>query len=573
MKDHPQMTQSAQRGSRRHLGRITRLMCVVAMVAALTIAGGGAGMKFYPDDPIARDPERQDASDVRPWDISDLYDFVENTFLGPGDHTDGRAENVNTLDEVPDSSWFTNRIGARQMSVDEIVSGPDRGSGPKPGAWTIIDGKSEGITPGLTIRDSAGDVYFVKFDPPSNPEMATGAEVVSTKFFYALGYNVPENYLASFRRDRLVIDAGVRLRRPDGRREPMTERDLDALLEKAARHPDGSYRVVASLRLEGKDLGPYRYYGTRPDDPNDIFSHEHRRELRGLRVFSAWLNHDDSRSINSRDFLVQEDGRSLVRHYLIDFGSTLGSGSVQAQKPRAGNEYIWEARPTFITMLTLGFYVRPWIKVKFPETPALGRIEADFFQPARWKPEYPNPAFLNARPDDAFWGARRVAAFSDEAIRAVVRTARFSDPRAEAYLLEVLIKRRDKVGRQWLNDVNPLVDWSLDASGTLTFRNAASIARAATEAERYEVTWSRFDNATGEATKVGETEKMIEPRAQAPGELIRGGGEYIMAAISAFHRDHASWAVPVRVWFRRTAGGWQVVGIERVPDRDARKRS
>ena len=160
--------------------------------------------------------------------------------------------------------------------------------------------------------------------------------------------------------------------------------------------------------------------------------------------------------MNTRDFLVRRDGRSIVWHYLLDFGSTLGSGSTQAQKPRAGNEYIWEARPTFVTMLTLGFYVRPWLKVKYPEMPALGRIEADFFQPDRWKPEYPNPAFDNLRPDDAFWAARRVIAISDEAIRAVVGTAEYTDPEATDYLTRVLIKRRDKVAALWLNGVLPL---------------------------------------------------------------------------------------------------------------------
>ena len=63
--------------------------------------------------------------------------------------------------------------------------------------------KSEGISPGLTVRDSTGTLYFVKFDPPSNPEMATGAEVISTRLFWALGFNVPENYLSSLRRDNL----------------------------------------------------------------------------------------------------------------------------------------------------------------------------------------------------------------------------------------------------------------------------------------------------------------------------------------------------------------------------------
>ena len=72
---------------------------------------------------------------------------------------------------------------------------------------------------------------------------------------------------------------------------------------------DGTYRVVASKGISGKDVGPFRYYGTRPDDPNDIHPHEHRRELRAMRVFGAWLNHDDSRAINTRDFLQDAGGR------------------------------------------------------------------------------------------------------------------------------------------------------------------------------------------------------------------------------------------------------------------------
>ena len=117
-------------------------------------------------------------------------------------------------------------------------------------------------------------------------------------------------------------------------------------------------------------------------------------------MFAAWLNHDDSRSINTLDTLVRDGGRSFVRHHLIDFGSTLGSGSTQAQTTRAGNEYIWESRPTLVTMLTLGFYVRPWVKVDFADYPSIGRFEASYFLPEAWKPEYPNAAFANARPED-----------------------------------------------------------------------------------------------------------------------------------------------------------------------------
>src|SRR4029077_4327891 len=126
--------------------------------------------------------------------------------------------------------------------------------------------------------------------------------------------------------------------------------------------------------------------------PNDIFAHENRRELRGLRVFSAWLNHDDSRAINSLDMLVRDGDRSYVKHHLIDFGSTLGSGSTGAQKARAGWEYLWEPAPAFERIFTFGLWDRKWDRVPYPDFASIGRIEADQFEPEAWKPEYPNPA-------------------------------------------------------------------------------------------------------------------------------------------------------------------------------------
>jgi hypothetical protein len=540
-----------------------RAWFVVLVFAAAAVSGRGATPKFFPDDPIAADVETQDASGVAVQDLSDPYDFLENTFMNPADTVNVRAHTVNTIDEVPDSSWFTNRILARQMSVEEIVQGPITGDGPTRGSWRVVGGKTEGVTPGMTIRDAKNDLYFIKFDPPSNPEMATGSEVVTTPIFHALGYNVAENYLATIRREDLRIDPKTLLYRPiTGQRTPMTDDDLDLLLGKAARNPDGSYRVVASKAVEGKPLGPFRYHGTRPDDPNDIFLHEHRRELRAMRVFAAWLNHDDSRSINSLDSLVRRDRRAIVKHHLIDFGSTLGSGSTQAQKPRAGNEYIWEARPTFLTMLTLGFYVRPWIRVQYPDIPAVGRFEGAFFSAEQWKPEYPNPAFGNARADDLFWAARRVAAFPDEAIRAVVKSGKYSDPRSEVYIGDVIIVRRDKVARYWLNATNPVVDFTMDQDGTMTFRNASADLRFGPPAQEYRVAWARFDNNTGEATTVGQPSVVQMPRAQAPRDLL--SANYIRAIVTSHHPEHPNWLHPVHVFFRRGNAGWQTVGLERI---------
>ena len=39
---------------------------------------------------------------------------------------------------------------------------------------------------------------------------------------------------------------------------------------RGARLPNGNYRVLVSRFASGKPLGNFRYYGTRPDDPNDI---------------------------------------------------------------------------------------------------------------------------------------------------------------------------------------------------------------------------------------------------------------------------------------------------------------
>ncbi len=545
-----------------------RLAAAGVLLAGVWTAGnvGWTGSpKFYRDDPIWLDPETQDASNVQEVDISGQYDLIENSFLGAGDRTLKRAENINTIGEVPDSSWFTNRIGRRPIAVAEVAKGPDTGTGPAPGTWTILARKSEGVTPGFTIQDSRGEIYWIKFDPKSNPEMASGAEVISTKFFHAFGYHVPENYLATFRPEQLVIREGATMKDEDGRSRPLTRDDIDDILENAARGADGSYRVLASRNLPGRPVGPFRYYSTRPDDPNDIFPHEHRRELRGLSVFSAWLNHDEVRSTNSLDTVVETSGRRIVRHHLLDFGSTLGSGSVKAQSRRAGNEFVWESRPTFITMLTLGLYVRPWIKVPYPDIPAVGRIESTYYRPDEWKADYPNPAFKNAVEEDRFWAARIVAALNEDAIKAVLATAKYSDPAATEYLTRIVLERRTKVLRTWLNATNPLVNVTMSPSGEMTFENAAEEAGVAKPAERYSVQWSRFDNDANQHEPYGAEATATTPRIQAPADLLAPRPEYVAARLRAHHPDFPAWSQPLLAYFRRSGDGWMLVGLERNP--------
>ncbi|MEW5975035.1 MAG: hypothetical protein AB1898_04405 [Acidobacteriota bacterium] len=521
--------------------------------------------KFRADDPIWQDEDDLDIPTPKRARVADYYDFLENTFFGPGDRTRPRALNINTLGEVPNSSWFTNRHGLHPMSIEDLARGPDCG-GPQAGTWQVIRNKVGGITPGLRIVDSNGTVFQLKFDPLSNPEMATSAEVICTKFFYAIGYFVAEDYIVHFSRDQLKMSPTGEIEDLMGRVRPITEADIDEILSQAWKGPDGRYRAVASKFLPGKPVGEYRYYGSRSDDPNDIFPHEHRRELRGLRVFSAWLNHDDSRSVNTFDALVAENGRQFIRHYLFDFGSCLGSGSIFAQKPRAGNEYLWEPGPTFKSLFSLGLWLRPWIRVNYPDYPSIGNFEADFFQPEKWKPEYPNPAFLRMQDEDAFWAARIVMAFTDEQIRGIVKTGQLSHREAEEYLIQCLIKRRDKVGEFWLNQLNPLDRFEVK-DGLLVFDNASVRLSRATPAERYQVQWYQFDNLHEKAIPVGSSITVSQPSLVIPSESLLGpsfqDSRFAMAEIVSFSPDHPKWSRPLRVTLRERKETVEVVGVER----------
>ena len=121
--------------------RLALRIAAVAGVTALlaTPAVWSAGQKFYDDDPIASEVDTQDASGAQGRDIDLLYDLAGNLFARQGDTTPNvRAKNLNTIDEVPDSNWFTNRVFARPVSIDEISRGPITGSGPVPGTWTVI---------------------------------------------------------------------------------------------------------------------------------------------------------------------------------------------------------------------------------------------------------------------------------------------------------------------------------------------------------------------------------------------------------------------------------------------------
>ena len=137
----------------------------------------------------------------------------------------------------------------------------------------------------------------------------------------------------------------------------------------------------------------------------------------------------------------------MVRHFLQDVGSTFGTGANGPREYDEGYEYLIDLGLLKKRFFLFGFPSAPWMTVPYQDNYAIGRFEGTEFDPLDWKPRVPTAAFLRARADDNFWAARRVAAFNEEMIRAIVKTGQYSQPTDEKLLGDVLIQRRDKIAR------------------------------------------------------------------------------------------------------------------------------
>ena len=201
-----------------------------------------------------------------------------------------------------------------------------------------------------------------------------------------------------------------------------------------------------------------------PTIPTTSSPHEHRRELRAYGTFAAWVNHVDSKSINTLDTLIEQDGRKVVRHHLLDFGSTdrqrrrVSARGVRGLGiPRRGQEGAHgHARPSASTSRT-GAPSPSIARARSARSPSITRIGTR----RRWKPRYANSAFRSARLDDKFWAARRLQGFTDEMLKAVTRVGQFNDPTSEQMLAKFLIDRRNAIVRRYLTAVNPILNVQL----------------------------------------------------------------------------------------------------------------
>jgi hypothetical protein len=429
-------------------------------------------------DPTPSDPQRTTCAPreyVSPfvWDHMDNVVFAR---LSRGFSLDvsGEAVNVNSLDEVPDSAWFTNRprsaATAGDLAREDAPGACIPGDMLPPadqvadGTWIIDHGKDNGSTLGFRVNIPGKGLYLFKADDAGKPERASAASVIGAALYDALGFNTSCEQIVTFRKAQLKLTPGLKMVDNSGVSHPFDQAALDKALASTTQAPGQLIRMQASKWLPGLALGPFRYVGTRSDDPNDVIAHQDRRELRGARVLSAWLDHWDAREQNSMDIWMANDpdhrrsSPGHVVHYIIDTSDTLGGEvSVSELSKRLGHSYTVDFADILRALVTFGAEERPWDHAR----PVRGHAKFAYFRiqdfaPARWKPLYPNPAFLRMTERDAAWMARLIARFSADDIRRFVMLGQWHDASDVDYLTAVLVERQRRILVRYLGALSPL---------------------------------------------------------------------------------------------------------------------
>jgi hypothetical protein len=213
---------------------------------------------------------------------------------------------------------------------------------------------------------------------------------------------------------------------------------------------------------------------------------------------------------------------------------------------RFGYEYIIPKTSTALKkMWSFGLVVEPWERAVHPDDRAVGRFESVVFDPEKWVPNYPNPAFLSRGPEDEYWAAKLVMSFTDEEIRALVDTGQYSSRASADYVTRTLIARRDKIGRTYFQKVLPLDNFRV-AGGRLEFEDLA-VKHGYVPQRQYQIEWSRFDNDTNVNYVLPEAKDFAIPATPS---------QYLAAKITVKGDSRHSITVFVRQ-------GREVVGIDR----------
>jgi hypothetical protein len=248
------------------------------------------------------------------------------------------------------------------------------------------------------------------------------------------------DYLLLFSEERLQLPPDATANDRWGRKVPLSEETLCALLRRAYHLPDGRIRALASRMIPGIPKGPPRLLGVRPDDPNDTVPHEDRRELRGLRTVAAFIDFTDARRGNFFDTFVPDteergSGGHIV-HYVLDFSSALGAGNVDYKDPQLGNEYLFDPPKVLFRTLTLWQVEPDWASL--PADPPGSRLLRKLDLRTRALEAVVLESRVRSRHAARLVLGSEVTSLRDEDLRILSRAGAGSDPRVADLLSAIL---------------------------------------------------------------------------------------------------------------------------------------
>ncbi len=537
-----------------------------ALIVVLLVGCGGSStvgsVRFRNTPPVWKVDDRQDVPQApkgRDYLRASYYveSFHRLAANGLNLERSRRALGTNSVDEVPDSTWFENRVN---LTPDEIRRGPLGDTPERYLPWTIKAGKSGGLEVGFVVVDSRGEKFVLKFDAQTAPEVETAADAITSRLIWAAGYNVPSDHVVYFRRTDLRIDPKAHAT-VGNRKVPIDDKHLDDKLALVGHDSEGRFRGIASMFIKGKPVGGAPRYGTRRDDPNDRIPHQQRRDLRGLAVFLAWLSHTDVKEDNTFDAWQEDPADKTVHyvtHHLIDFGWALGAAAIETHDPSIDYRYGLDFKETLISIGSLGLVREVWEGRDRPRYRGVGVFSARDYHPGAWKPTMPSLfAILNADRIDKLWASKILIRFTRDQLAAAVDAGRLTDPASASYLLETLIARQRITAAHWFRRASPLDEVSV-AGNHLCFTDLALRHKLETATTRFTI--RAFDAGGAALATTGATADAAGSACTPDLPLAAGAERYTIYRIES-SRGTPPMLVHVAA---DPAGALRVIGIHRL---------
>jgi hypothetical protein len=467
--------------------------------------------------------------------------YVERPMVEALDPSQHEGGDVNALDEVPRSTWF---------SPDTVEAAADAADSPAPPFRFLLDAPAVTHDKAVSVIDARGRRFEVWRDPPDRPGMATGAAAAAAQILREIGYFTPGVWANDLGASSFVVrDAG-------------DTAALEALVRSGPPPSSGVFRVGITRWPIGTDIGPTPSTDVRKDDPNDRVRHEDRRTLRALKLVFGWLGQTQADASVLRDVYVGAPGRGHVVHYIAGLGGALGADAVVRPAPPRDDDTDLTSVNVWITLGTLGLY-RQKPRLTPERWPSLGEYR-ETWAPEAFHTSPPIEPLDRALPADLYWAAKRIAALRTTFLVRALDAGHYDDDSARS-LLQSLIRDRQRAAVVWgFAQVTPceverLAQPGRDTAAALVLRDAAvSLGVVVATSSQY-----RVDMVDDAGRAIAEPRRIeLSGGALFPVVLPENAPGYVVIRVRLYRSGRAA-PRSMEVHLVHRPGSWRVVGVVR----------